>query len=184
MSRNSENKNLEKNKSGKEIKHLDTFFSLSLSLTEIKGTAIYMFCAHTPLICSVQLSLWNVADLDVRINNHVADEQSSRLFPWNLLTRNIPLLSFGLEQSFQQAYEESSSQDVSVHHLLTGRKSRLPTTIPQAQGRRAKEGDTEDIDDAETNRQVGYSLLQRRHWSWRASQRTLTTGSSREINFE
>ena len=41
--------------------------------------------------------------------------------------------------------------------------------ISQAQSRRAKEDGAEDIGDAETNRQFGHSLLQRRHRSHRAS---------------
>ena len=55
--------------------------------------------------------------------------------------------------------------------------------ISQAQSRRAKEDGAEDIGDAETNRQFGHSLLQRRHRSRRASRWTLTTGGFKEINF-
>ena len=48
------------------------------------------------------------------------------------------------------------------------RRSHLSTTISQAQSRRAKEDGAEDIGDAETNRQFGHPLLQRRHRSCRA----------------
>ncbi len=64
-----ENKNMEKNKSGKELKHVDTFFSFSVSfdrdqknnylyflcsvsLIEVKGTSIYMLCVNTYLVFS------------------------------------------------------------------------------------------------------------------------------------
>ena len=111
-------------------------------------------------IKKMTLSLWNVADLDVRTNNHVEGEQSSLLSPGNLLTRSIPLLSFWLEQSFLPAHEQNSPQHVGIHRLLASQRSHLLTTISQAQGSRAKENGTEDIGDAETNRQFGHSLLQ------------------------
>jgi hypothetical protein len=60
------------------------------------------------------------------------------LSPGDLLTRSTPVLSFRLEQSFQQVHQQSSPQHVGVHCLLASRRSHLSTTISQTQGRRAK----------------------------------------------
>lgn len=135
-------------------------------------------------IKKMTLSLWNVVDLDVRTNNHVECRQSSLFGLHEIFWREaFFLLSFRLEQSFQQAHEQDSSQHVGIHRLLARRRNHLLTTISQAQGSRAKENGTEDIGDAETNRQFRHSLLQRQHRPRWASWGTLTTGGFKEINF-
>ena len=94
------------------------------------------------------------------------------------------LLSFRLEQSFQQAYEQDSSQHEGVHRLLACKpKKSYSTTISQTQGRRAIKDGAEDIGGAETNWQFGHSVLQQRHRSCRASRRLSVLVASKKYNF-
>jgi hypothetical protein len=58
-------------------------------------------------------------------------------------------------------HAQNSPQHLGVHRLFASRRSRLATTISQAQGRDVKEDGAEDVGDEKANGQFEHLLLQR-----------------------
>jgi hypothetical protein len=157
---NQENKNLEKNKSGKvkfeknllekdkiwkRNKNLDMLFSLSVSFGKLqRNSYLYDLCS---------LYLTEAKATDRYISSLITRYCSLSLSWWHFTTLLLLMTTACLDR------------EVPIISHLDPSCSPSPSSHPA------------------THRKFEHALHQQRHWSCRASRRTLTTSGLKEINF-